>query len=110
MTKASAWSLRGVSSKARNAARASAKSEGVTLGIWLGSLIQEVADAEGVSVAPVPVKSEIPEQVSRNEIVATPPPQTMIAPKPQPQRPARTSSIERAMMKMPVGNSEVTAS
>lgn len=107
MAKSTAWSLRGVSRNARNAARESAKSEGVTLGIWLGKLIREFAGAEGISIAPVRVETAIPEQIIPQQVVAAILPQAIIQPEPR-QRPARTSSIERAMMKMPAGNSEVT--
>ena len=40
------WSLKGVTPKARKAARAAAKQAGVPVGVWLAKVIRDMAAAE----------------------------------------------------------------
>jgi hypothetical protein len=46
------WSLKGVSSAARSAAKDAARREGVPLGVWLGRIIRETDAAEREQAEP----------------------------------------------------------
>jgi hypothetical protein len=78
------WSLKGVSTKARDAAKSAAADAGVPMGEWLSSVIREIAAAERLAPGAAPTASAAPPGAASGP---------------------RLSSIERAMSRQGGGSS-----
>ena len=81
MSEKSSWSLRGVTSEAREVVKAGAEAEGISIGAWISDAIREMHDFEQQNISE-----------SSEDLVETVP------------RISRMSSIERAMMRAATGN------